>query len=85
MMFDRSAHAWNGEQDVAVFLAPLPNAPQSWRPEGSTGVWMTIPGNVDMTFSVSPPALEMAKERGRVLIVEVGEDGNRETWVSLDA
>lgn len=85
MMFDRSAHAWNGQQEVAVFLPSLANAPHSWRPEGSTGVWLTIPGSVDMTFSMSASALDMAREQGRILVVEVGEDRNRETWVALDA
>jgi len=82
-MFDPVVHACNPDGEVAVFIKMLPEQPSGWRREGERGIWLMMPGVVDRSMSLSEQGMQGAIEQERLLVVEVGKEGNRETWVSL--
>lgn len=84
-MFDPVIHALNGDDQIAIFVPPYEQRPVSWRPEGRTGIWLSIPDRLDVSVSISPAALEKAVAGGRLLLVEIDATDIHETWVPVAA
>lgn len=83
-MFWPVEHAVNRDGEVAVFVAPFEHRPTGWWADAK-GIWVIVPGQLDTAISVSPGAFESLASQDRLLIVEVDEHCNFETWVSAAA
>jgi hypothetical protein len=77
-------HFVNPEQGVAVLVDPLPSAPLAWRRTGDgKGFGLGFEAAGPLYFSLPPQSMAAAVARGQLLVIEVGEQAARETWVAM--
>ncbi len=78
-------HLVNDEGQVMVLLPPLRRPPHSWQAFDGGVVGLVVPGEPPRFFSLTEGALALALESRWLLVVEVAEQPERETWVERGA
>ena len=70
----------NGDGEIALFVPPLGARPLGWREEDGEVVTFEAAGGRRLSVGCPPEALLVARERGRLLLVEVGASGPVAEW-----
>ncbi len=70
----------NRDGEVALFVPPLGARPLGWREAEGEVVAFEAAGGRTFSFGCPPDALLVARERGRLLLVEVDASGPVAEW-----